>query len=175
LVAGTFAAISWFDIGELLKPDRVTDQLRAVGPFGPILFMALMVAAVVISPTPGLPLDLAAGAAFGVTLGTTYAVISAEIVAILSFLIGPSLGRAALTRLLRTDISFCERCSDRHLAISVFVSHLLSIFSFDLVSDGAGPTNMSLRAFAGATLLGMIGPTFLLIYAGSQVVSEDGC
>jgi uncharacterized membrane protein YdjX (TVP38/TMEM64 family) len=173
LVAGTFAAVSWLDIGELLKPDRVADQLRAAGSFGPILFMVLMATAVVISPIPSLPLDLAAGATFGVTLGTTYAVIGAEIGAVLSFLIGRSLGRAALTRILRTDISFCERCSDRHLAIVVFVSRLLPIFSFDLVSYGAGLTNMSLRAFAVATLLGMIGPTFLLTYAGNQVVSGE--
>lgn len=112
LVAGTFAAVSWLDIGELLKPDRVADRLRAAGPFGPILFMVLMATAVVISPIPSLPLDLAAGATFGVTLGTTYAVIGAEIGAVLSFLIGRSLGRAALIRILRTDISFCERCSE---------------------------------------------------------------
>jgi uncharacterized membrane protein YdjX (TVP38/TMEM64 family) len=173
LLAGAYAAVSWLDIEELLKPDRIANQLRAAGPFGPILFMLVMAIAVVISPIPSLPLDLAAGATFGVTLGTIYAVIGAEIGAILSFLIGRSLGRAALTRILRIDISFCERCSDRHLAIFVFVSRLLPIFSFDLVSYGAGLTNMSLRAFAVATLLGMIVPTFLLTYAGSRVVSGE--
>ena len=173
LFAGTYAAASWFDLGELLKPDQITDQLRAAGPFGPILFMFLMATAVVISPIPSLPLDLAAGATFGVTLGTVYAVIGAEFCAILSFLIGRSLGREALTRLLRIDISFCERCSDRHLALFVFLSRLLPIFSFDLVSYGVGLTNMSLRAFAVATLLGMIGPTFLLTYAGEQVISGE--
>lgn len=173
LIAGTFAAVSWLDIGELLKPDRVADQLRAAGPFGPILFIVLMATAVVISPIPSLPLDLAAGATFGVTLGTAYAVIGAEIGAVLSFLIGRSLGRATLTRILRTDISFCERCSDRHLAIFVFLARLLPIFSFDLVSYGAGLTNMSLRAFAVATLLGMIVPTFALTYAGSTVISGE--
>lgn len=174
-IAGAYAAVSWLDIEVLLKPERVADQLRAAGPFGPILFMALMATAVVLSPIPSLPLDFAAGAAFGVTLGTTYAVIGAEIGAVLSFLIGRSLGREALTRLLRIDISFCEHCSDRHLAVFVFVfaSRLLPIFSFDLVSYGAGLTNMSLRAFAVATFLGMIGPTALLTYAGNQVVSGE--
>lgn len=32
---------------------------------------------------------------------------------------------------------------------------------------------MSLRAFAVATLLGMIGPTFILTYAGKQVISGE--
>lgn len=173
VLVSAYAAVSWLEVGELLNPDRLSDQLRGAGPFGPILFMALMATAVVISPIPSLPLDLAAGATFGVTLGTTYAVIGAEIGAVVSFLIGRGLGREALTRLLRIDISFCERCSDRHLAVFVFLSRVLPIFSFDLVSYGAGLTNMSLRAFAVATLLGMIGPTFLLTYAGNQVVSGE--
>lgn len=173
VLVGAYAAASWLDLGELLKPERIADQIRAAGPFGPFLLMLLMAMAVVISPIPSLPLDLAAGATFGATLGTMYAVIGAEIGAIVSFLIGRFLGREALTKLLRIDISFCERCSDRHLALVVFLSRLLPIFSFDLVSYGAGLTNMSLRAFALATLLGMIGPTFLLTYAGEQVVSGE--
>ncbi len=173
LVAGTYAAVSWLDAGELLNPDRVADQLRAAGPFGPILFMALMAAAVVISPIPSLPLDLAAGATFGPTLGTLYAVLGAEVGAILSFLIGRALGRESLSKLLKTDITFCEHCSDRHLVVFVFLARLLPIFSFDIVSYGAGLTTISLRAFAVATLLGMIGPTFALTYAGSQVLSGE--
>lgn len=173
IVVSAYAMASWLDLGELLKPERIADQIHAAGPFGPFLLMLLMAMAVVISPIPSLPLDLAAGATFGATLGTMYAVIGAEIGAIVSFLIGRFLGREALTKLLRVDITFCERCSDRHLALVVFLSRLLPIFSFDLVSYGAGLTNMSLQAFAVATLLGMIGPTFLLTSAGEQVVSGE--
>lgn len=174
LTLGAYFLVSWLDLGALLHPDRVVVWLREAGPFGPILFIGLMATAVVISPIPSLPLDLAAGATFGVFWGTTYAVIGAEIGAIGSFLIGRSLGRVALTRLLRTDISFCEQCSDRHLAVFVFLSRFLPIFSFDLVNYGAGLTNLSIRAFAVATLLGMIGPTVLLTYAGTHVVSGEG-
>ncbi|MDR4470144.1 MAG: TVP38/TMEM64 family protein [Nitrospira sp.] len=173
LIGVSVVVAFWDDFGRLLDTEWMSAQLQAAGPFGPLVFMLLMAMAVVISPIPSLPLDLAAGAAFGVTMGTVYAVIGAEIGAILSFLIGRFLGREALTRLLRIDISFCERCSDRHLALVVFLSRLLPIFSFDLVSYGAGLTNMSLRAFAAATFLGMIGPTFLLTYAGEQVISGE--
>lgn len=173
LVVGTYAVVSWLNMGELLHPDRVADRLRAAGPLAPVLFVLLMAAAVVISPIPSLPLDLAAGLTFGVVAGTAYAVIGAEIGAIISFLIGRALGREALTRTFRTEIRFCERCSDRHLALFVFLARLLPIFSFDLVSYGAGLTNMSLRAFAVATLLGMILPTFALTYAGSTVISGE--
>ncbi len=171
LIVGTYFLLQWLDVQELLKPERIATHLHAAGPFGPILFMLLMATAVIISPIPSLPLDLAAGATFGLPLGTVYAVVGAEIGAIISFLIGRALGREALTRLFRTEIRFCEQCSDRHLAIFIFLARLVPVFSFDLVSYGAGLTNMSLRAFAVATLLGMIVPTLALTYAGSTVVS----
>ncbi len=171
LIAGAYAAMFWLDVDELLHPDQITDWLRAAGPFGPILFMALMATSVVISPLPDLPLVITAGATFGMIMGTAYSVIGAEIGAIASFLIGRTLGQEVLTRILRTNVVFCERCSDRHLAIFVLLARLIPLFSFDVISYGAGLTNMSLRTFAVVTFVGMIPPTFALTYAGSQVVS----
>lgn len=169
LIFGTYFLVHWLDVGELLNPERIVTQLHAAGPFAPLLFMLLMAVAVVISPIPSLPLDLAAGVTFGVVAGTAYAVIGAEIGAIISFLIGRALGREALTRIFRTEVRFCEGCSDRHLAIFVFLARLVPVFSFDLVSYGAGLTNMSLRAFAVATLLGMILPTLALTSLGGHL------
>ena len=169
LVFGTYAAARWIDFGDALKPDRLVAYLNAEGPLAPLTFILLMIVSVVILPIPSLPLDMAAGATFGVVLGTTYAVIGAEIGAIISFLIGRTLGREALARIFRTDVTFCERCSDRHLMIFVFLSRLFPIFSFDLISYGTGLTNMSVRAFALATLFGMIPPTFALTYMGKSV------
>ena len=171
LASAALAMVFWFDLQEILQPHLVADWLREAGPFGPIVFIALMAAAVVISPIPSLPLDIAAGATFGPMLGTAYAVIGAEIGAIASFLIGRALGRDVLTRLLRTNVAFCERCSDRHLAIFVLLARLVPLFSFDIISYGAGLTNMSGRVFALVTFFGMIPPTLALTYAGSQVVS----
>lgn len=173
LVFGTYLAVRWIEFGEVLKPERVASWLTAAGPWAPFGFILLMIVSVVILPIPSLPLDMAAGATFGVVLGTAYAVIGAEIGAIISFLIGRAVGREALARLFRTDVTFCERCSDRHLAIFVFASRLLPIFSFDLISYGAGLTNMSVRAFAVATLIGMIPPTFALTALGGSVLAGE--
>lgn len=171
LLVGAFGVGYWFDVRELLHPELITGWLHQAGPFAPFAFMALMATSVVVSPIPSLPLDIAAGATFGMVLGTAYSVIGAEIGAIASFLIGRSLGQEVLTRLLRTNVAFCERCSDRHLAIFVLLARLVPLFSFDVISYGAGLTNMSLRTFAVVTFVGMIPPTFALTYAGSQVVS----
>jgi hypothetical protein len=132
LPVATYLVMQHIDIGEVFNPDRITQWLSQAGPWAPFLFMGLMALAVIISPIPSLPLDIAAGAAFGPFLGASYAVLGAELGAIVSFLIGRALGREVLTRLLRMNIAFCETCSDHHLAIFVFLSRLLPIFSFDL-------------------------------------------
>ena len=171
LIVGVYGIVQWVDFGELLRPERIADWLSQTGPFAPVVVIVLMALTVIISPLPSLPLDIAAGAFFGTVLGTTYAVIGGEIGAITSFFIARAVGRDVLTRFLHLNIAFCERCSDRHLAIFVFLSRLIPIFSFSLISYGAGLTNMSLRAFASVTLLGMIPPTFAYNYAGSRVGS----
>jgi len=173
LIYGAYRFLSGWDLGETLNPERIVEYLNAWGPVGPLVFMVMMATAVVISPIPSLPLDLAAGVAFGPVLGTTYAVVGAEVGAIISFLIGRFLGRDVIAKLLKVDVVFCAKCSDHHLIGLVFLSRLFPVFSFDLISYGAGLTNMSLRAFALATLVGMIPPTYALTYFGSSVVTVD--
>ncbi len=171
LVFGFWSIGQWVDFEKEFKPERLAALLSETGALAPLVLIFTMAAAVVVSPIPSLPLDLAAGAVFGPYLGTTYAVLGAEIGAIISFLIARALGRELLSKLLRMDVVFCEKCSDRHLMILLVVARLLPVFSFDVISYGAGPTNVSLKVFALATLVGMILPTFALTYLGSSVVT----
>lgn len=71
LALGIYGTVMALDLGEWLHPNHLGGWFREADAFGPLLFMLLMTAAVVINPIPSLPLDLAAGAAFGVPLGTT--------------------------------------------------------------------------------------------------------
>lgn len=161
------------DFEEALNPARIVEVLRQFGPWAPLILILSMTTAVVIAPIPSLPLDLAAGAVFGPFWGTFYVVIGAEIGAILSFLIGRTLGRDVISRLLGVEVVFCEKCSNHHLGVLIFLSRILPVFSFDVISYGAGLTTMSLRTFAWTTLLGMIPSTFALTYLGSSVVSAQ--
>ena len=169
LVFGAYGIVEFLDVDVLTEPDFIVSQLASLGSWAPVVFIGLMVLAVVVSPIPSLPLDIAAGIAFGPFWGMVYAVTGAEIGAILSFLIGRALGREVLGRLFKTNVTFCEKCSDHHLLGLVFVARLLPIFSFDIISYGAGLTKMSLKAFAIATLFGMLPPTFALTYLGGSV------
>ena len=170
-IAGLYGVIQFTSIQEVLSPEKLSSLLRDLGVIGPFALMGLMTLAVVVSPIPSLPIDLAAGVAYGPFWGAVYVLIGAELGAIISFLIGRALGRDLLNRWLRRDITFCEQCSDHHLVGLMVVARLVPIFSFDIVSYGAGLTKMSLKAFALATFVGMIPPTFALTYLGSAVVT----
>ena len=171
VIGGLYGLLQYTPLPEILSPDKLSMLLRDLGMAGPFALMGLMMLAVVVSPIPSLPLDLAAGAAYGPFWGAVFVLIGAELGAIISFLIGRALGRDVISRWLKQDITFCEQCSDHHLMGLMIVARLVPIFSFDIVSYGAGLTKMSLKAFALATLVGMAPPTFAFTYLGSAVVT----
>jgi uncharacterized membrane protein YdjX (TVP38/TMEM64 family) len=174
LVLLLFLSEYLWDIVSLFHPDRVQEILVKAGIFAPLLYMIIMVLAVVISPIPSVPLDVAAGVFFGPLLGTTYSAFGALGGAIASFLIGRFLGREVIEQFLGGHINFCTTCSDRLLTKVIFLSRLLPIVSFDIVSYGAGLTKISLKAFSVATFLGMLPLTFAYNYFGSVLVVGRG-
>ena len=174
LVAAIICSQVFWDAAAYFKPDRISIWLESAGNLAPLLYMAVMASAVVISPIPSLPLDIAAGAFFGPLMGTVYSVAGALIGAVISFMIARLLGRELIERYLSGHVNFCDRCSDRILTKIVFLSRLLPVVSFDVISYGAGLTKMSLKKFSMASLFGMIPLTFLYNYSGSVLVFGRG-
>lgn len=166
LVATRCDASAW------LRPERIGSWLEAAGPLAPLVFIGLMAAAIVVSPIPSLPLDFAAGAAFGPLLGTLYAALGALLGAVLAFLLARLLGRELIERFLGGHIQLCRTCSDHLLFGIVLVSRLIPVVSFDVVSYGAGLTKMSLPAFALATFVGSLPLTYLYVAFGASILDS---
>jgi len=171
VVAGWWG-LSSFEYERYLSPTVLAQWLNGAGPLAPLLLIGSMICTVVIPPIPSLPLVLAAGAAFGPFGGAIYAVIGAEVGAIACFLAARALGREALSRVMKTEATFGQMCTDHQLMGVVFFARLIPIFSFE-VSFGAGLTNISLKTFALATLFGMAPPTFAFTYLGSSMISAQ--
>jgi uncharacterized membrane protein YdjX (TVP38/TMEM64 family) len=165
-----WSALRW-NLVTLVSPAAIQEILAGTGALAPLVLMALMAAAVVVSPIPSLPLDIAAGAAFGPTLGTLYAAAGALVGSIISFGIARLLGRELVERVVGGHISFCRDCSDRLLTRVVFASRLIPGVSFDVVSYGAGLTKISLGRFCLATFFGMLPLTFAYVSFGPLLVS----
>lgn len=100
VVAGVVVLQITMDVLSYFTPERIQGWLATAGPAAPLLYMLVMALAVVISPIPSLPLDIAAGAFFGPLLGTLYSVVGALAGAVASFLIARWLGRDVVSRLL---------------------------------------------------------------------------
>ncbi len=174
MAAAAFCSWYFWDVASYFSSDHIQEWLAESGGYAPLLYIMIMAAAVVFTPIPSLPLDIAAGAYFGPVLGTVYSVVGALGGAVISFLIARYLGREFIERILGGHVNFCPSCSDKLLTKIVFFSRLLPIVSFDVISYGAGLTKMSLRKFALATGLGMIPLTFLYNYSGSVLVFGTG-
>jgi uncharacterized membrane protein YdjX (TVP38/TMEM64 family) len=164
-----FLVYAWYQwhVAALFEPARIEDFLESIGPFAPLIYMAVLAATAVIIPIPGPPLFVVAGALFGPFLGTVYAVAGSLAGAVVAFLIARFLGRDLVESLLGKQVVICCECSEGLLTKIIFFSRLLPLISFDVVSYGAGLTRMSLRNFALATLLGSIPMTFIYHSFGS--------
>jgi uncharacterized membrane protein YdjX (TVP38/TMEM64 family) len=153
-----------------LRPEGIRDWLDGLGAWAPLVFVALMTAAVVVSPIPSVPLDIAAGLAFGLVWGTLYTLLGAEIGAVIAFTIARRLGRPRLAR--RLPGAAMRRIDDlatRRGARAILLMRLLPVFNFDWVSYAAGLTSMPLPVFALATFVGMIPPVIAIVAVGATI------
>jgi len=175
VLTGIYLAIkssTWFDL--FINTDLLLVNIRNLGSIGPLLVVGLMALAIVFNPLPSAPVALAAGAAYGHTLGTIYIVIGAEIGAICAFLIARAVGAGTIKKLVGGSVSLGRFGSQNALMMAVFVSRLVPFMSFDLVSYAAGLTVIKLWRFAMATLFGLMPISFVLAHMGSEIVDSNG-
>lgn len=159
------------DLVENLNGERLTDWVNAAGAWGPTLIIALMMIAIVATPIPSAPIAMAAGAAYGHTLGTVYIVIGAELGALVAFGLARFLARDVLTRWLGDKVDKGWLGSQNALTFTVFASRLMPFISFDIVSYAAGFSRLHFWRFAVATLAGIIPASFVLAHFGEEAVS----
>jgi uncharacterized membrane protein YdjX (TVP38/TMEM64 family) len=157
---------------EWFSPVWINAVLARVGILAPLAYIFLRAVGIVATVVPNAPLDIAGGVIFGPFWGTVYALIGSEIGAVICFLVARLLGREAISRLLHRRIVFGDRVAQRQMAYLVFFARFEPVFSFALVSYGAGLTRMPLRSYAVSTLLGMAPGTILLNYYGKSLFSR---
>jgi uncharacterized membrane protein YdjX (TVP38/TMEM64 family) len=164
-----FTALQYsFDVVQYLQPEAIKSILATFGFLAPLVYVVIM-ALVVVTPLPSLPLNIAAGAYFGPIPGTLYSVTGATLGALISFSLARFLGREVLERYLKGHINFCTPCSNRLLTKLVLLGRLIPVLSFDLISYGAGLTKMSAKNYIIANFIGMLPLTFIYNYFGSMV------
>jgi uncharacterized membrane protein YdjX (TVP38/TMEM64 family) len=151
----------------LFTPEKLLQTIRRLGMLGPVAYIGVLALSVVISPVPGAPIAVVAGTIWGSLLAGVYSVIGGFLGSTIAYYIGRTLGRSAIQSLTGKNIYFTKQHGEIYLTWFIFLTRLLPVVPFDLISYAAGITGLSFSAYAFATLLGMIPSIFFLTYLGS--------
>ena len=143
--------------------------VHGLGLLGPLVFVAGYAAAAV-AFVPGSLLTLAAGAVFGVGLGTVYALIGATLGASGAFLIARHVARTAFQRRMAGVPQFAtiDRAVSREGWKVVLLLRLSPVFPFNLLNYALGLTRIRFVDFLVASI-GMLPGTLLYTYSGKVV------
>ncbi|MGD1854462.1 MAG: TVP38/TMEM64 family protein [Leptolyngbyaceae cyanobacterium] len=161
--------MSWqpSQILQWLNPQSLPATIEQLGVGGPLIYIVIITLSVVISQIPGAPLAVAAGTIWHPLWAGIYTVIGGFSGALIAYGLGKTIGPAIVKSLTGKTIHLSV---DRHyLGWMIFVTRLLPIFSFDLISYGAGIARLPLPVYASATLFGMVPSTLLLTYLGDSL------
>jgi len=167
------ARAGWTDM--IADPARLLSTLQSdnQGWSAPVIIAGLMAMAIVFNPVPSAPIALVSGAIFGHSWGTVYIVIGALVGAIIAFFIARLAGREVVSRFTGKISVPAWIGSQNSMMITVLLSRLVPFISFDLISYGAGLTNIRLWRFSLATFIGLMPASFLLAHFGSEMTSEN--
>jgi uncharacterized membrane protein YdjX (TVP38/TMEM64 family) len=145
----------------------VVRQFRALGAWGPVLFVAAYVVAAVLL-LPGWVFTVTAGAAFGFLEGCAWDVVGANAGALAAFLVARALGRERLERRLANArrVEALDRAVARK-GFRVVLLLRLSHFPYNALNYLLGLTRVRLRDYLAATFLGMLPGIATGVYVGS--------
>jgi uncharacterized membrane protein YdjX (TVP38/TMEM64 family) len=176
LVVACFIAAGWA-IGLMVErsydvsPENIREDIRSLGAWGHLMYVLVMIASVIFSPIPNLPVMIGGGLAYGVVLGTAYAVLGLTIGGSIAFWIARKGGRRYLARFIgpKAAAQIDAVASARTGGWVLFWARMLPLVTGDWVAYAAGLTGIRYRVFLLATAFGSIPPTAVAVGAGDQL------
>ncbi|RUL87961.1 VTT domain-containing protein [Tautonia sociabilis] len=152
-------------LGALL--DAIGGWVAGLGPWGPVVF-GLVYAVAVVLMVPGSALTLAAGALFGLVVGTITVSVASNVGAALAFLIARYVARDAVARRVRRNPRF--NAIDRAIGEGgwkiVALLRLSPAVPFNLQNYLYGLTSIRFWPCVLASWVAMLPGTFLYVYLG---------
>jgi uncharacterized membrane protein YdjX (TVP38/TMEM64 family) len=160
------AAGRYLDAPALLR--AALDWIRDLGPWGPVIFVLLYIAATVLL-LPGSVLTLGAGAVFGLVKGAALVSVAATLGATAAFVVGRYLAREWVAGKIERYPRFAaiDRAVAREGWKIVGLTRLSPVFPFNLLNYAFGLTRVSLRDYFFASWIGMMPGTVMYVYVGS--------
>ena len=172
---GTWLASLWAFLTDREAVREAARRLvKSAGPFGPLVFILIQAAQVVISPIPGEATGFVGGLLFGTWLGLLYSSIGLTIGSVSAFWLGHLLGAPLVQRIggprWHRTLEFVGHTGGEAVSFLLF---LLPGFPKDYLSYLLGLSPMPLRAFIVISTLGRIPGTWLLSATGAGWANDD--
>ena len=179
LIGGTLI-VMLTPVGGYLSRDgveRASEWLRG-STAAPLIYMATYALATAMA-IPGSILTLAGGAMFGITWGTLYTTIGANIGANAAFAIARFLGRDGIEKLAGKRLEAMDRATKEYGFRGLLMLRLIPVAPFNALNFGSGLTSISWPTYALATVIGIFPGTIVYtmfadaLLAGSQEASRE--
>jgi uncharacterized membrane protein YdjX (TVP38/TMEM64 family) len=156
-----------------MDTEQFKTYIISTGYWGIIIIISLMTFAILFKLLPSAAVALASGAVYGHTWGTIYIIVGAWMGAVIAFSITRLLGNDALCRLSGKRIFIEQERSQSWLMWGVFVSRLIPVLPYDLISYAMGLTQLKIWRFSIATLIGVIPTSFFLAHIGGELAETN--
>jgi uncharacterized membrane protein YdjX (TVP38/TMEM64 family) len=167
--------IFWQPLTDLFSdPNRTRELIAQSGPWGPLLFIAMQIAQVLVAPIPGQVTGFVGGFLFGAFWGTVYTTIGAAIGFTLIFVLARKLGRPFVAYFV--DKKLLEKfdyLAESKGVLVLFLIFLLPAFPDDIICYIAGLTTIKIRTLVLISLLGRLPGNLLLSITGSGVAESN--
>ena len=180
VLAAIFAAFFAFDLGQYLTLDGIRDasaRLAEIQVENPALVIGIFFAVYVLSTAASIPgaaiLTLAAGALFGVALGTVIVSFASTIGATLAFLASRFVLRDSIESKFGDRLKAINTGLEKDGAFYLFSLRMIPAFPFFVVNLVMGLTRIRTWTYAWVSQIGMLMGTIVYVNAGTQLAQLE--
>lgn len=166
----TVASIIYKILNMDIKPSDIQKYVTPFGKLAPLVYI-VMFALVPLTLFPDSVLAIGGGLIFGLVKGYVYTLIGALLGASLSFYISRKLGRSFVKKITKEKLDTVEEMINSKGFFIILLLRLIPLFPFDIISYGAGLTNIKYRDFLFATIIGTIPGILVFTNIGAQSVN----
>ncbi len=145
----------------------IKEYVTSFGVLSPIVYIILFTL-VPLTLFPDSILAISSGMIFGLFKGFIYTMIGALFGASLSFFITRILGKKFIDRFIKKDISKIGGIIEKRGFFIILVLRLIPLFPFDIISYGAGLSDVKYKDFLAATIIGTIPGIFVYTNVGDK-------
>jgi uncharacterized membrane protein YdjX (TVP38/TMEM64 family) len=155
----------WIFFGD---QERVREWVKGLGPWGPLVTIALNVAQVVLAPIPGQFVGLVNGYLYGVWLGAVYSMAGLLLGTTLAMALARWFGRPLVERLVnQVQLTHWDRIAGRQGPLFFFLVFLLPLVPDDIACFLIGLSSLSIPRMLVLATLGRLPGVFVSCWMGA--------